>query len=326
MGKNTTRKRIIARISTAFMFIVSLFILAPLHVSGAEDAPVKIGVLAKRGPERCMEKWSRTAEYLTEKIPGKSFVIVPLDFEETYSAVENSKVDFILLNPSIYVELESLYGVSRIATLKNMRLGKISTKFGGVIFCRADRKDIIDTNDLRNKTFMAVKETSLGGWRMAWRELKEKGIDPYRDFKDLRFGGTHDAVVYSVRNGKVDAGTVRTDTLERMDMEGKISLKDFYVIHVPKGNVHLDVHLPFLHSTRSYPEWPFAKLRHTPDDLAEGVATALIAMPEDSPAAKAARCAGWTIPLDYQPVHECLKELRLGPYKDLGKITLTDVF
>ncbi|MBW2037967.1 MAG: hypothetical protein JRI41_10950, partial [Deltaproteobacteria bacterium] len=48
-------------------------------------------------------------------------------------------------------------------------------------------------------------------------------------------------------------------------------------------------------------------------------------MPPDSAAAKAARCAGWTIPLNYQPVHECLKELKLGPYKELGKITPVDV-
>ncbi|HBF43352.1 MAG TPA: hypothetical protein DDW42_06925 [Desulfobacteraceae bacterium] len=55
--------------------------------------------------------------------------------------------------------------------------------------------------------------------------------------------------------------------------------------------------------------------------MAEKVATALLEMPADSAAAIAGKCAGWTIPLNYQPVHECLKELRLGPYKDFGKIT-----
>ncbi|MCG2777151.1 MAG: PAS domain S-box protein, partial [Desulfobacterales bacterium] len=144
-----------------------------------------------------------------------------------------------------------------------------------------------------------------------------------RDFKELRFGGTHDTVVYAVRDGKVDAGTVRTDTLENMEIEGKINLKDFHVIHKHGGGL---VHLPFLHSTRSYPEWPFAKVKHTPDELAEKVATALLEMPKGSSAAKAARCAGWTIPLNYQSVHECLKELKVGPYRDLGKIIFSDVF
>ena len=47
----------------------------------------------------------------------------------------------------------------------------------------------------------------------------------------------------------------------------------------------------------------------------------MISMPSESEAARAARCAGWTIPLNYQPVHDCLKELRIGPYKEYGKIT-----
>ncbi|WP_457552170.1 PAS domain S-box protein [Desulfobacula sp.] len=41
---------------------------------------------------------------------------------------------------------------------------------------------------------------------------------------------------------------------------------------------------------------------------------------------KAASSGGWTIPLNYQSVHDCLKELKIGPYKDLGKITIQDFF
>ncbi|MCK4871609.1 MAG: PAS domain S-box protein, partial [Phycisphaerales bacterium] len=287
-------------------------------------AVVTIGVLAKRGSERCLEKWGPTATYLTEQIPGRRFEIVPLDFSDVDPTVERGEVDFILANPAIYVALEANYGATRIATLKNLQLNGVHTVFGGVIFHRADRSDIRSLDDLRGKHFMAVKENAFGGWLVAWRELKEHGIDPHRDFSELRFGGTHDAVVYAVRDGLVDAGTVRTDTLERMDAEGKIDLADFTVIHAHGGVDHSlgdEEHLPFLHSTRDYPEWPFAKARHTSDELAEQVAVALIGISPDSPAAGAARCAGWTVPLNYQPVHECLKELRVTPYEDFGRIT-----
>jgi len=318
MGKRMTRQ-----MSIACLFISLLFTLATQDVSRGQDTPVKIGVLAKRGPEMCLEKWSPTAEYLTASIPDKTFEIVPLDFDEIHFSVKKGELDFILANSSIYVELETWYGVSRIATLKNLRLGGVYTEFGGVIFCKANRADIRHLSDLKGKTFMGVEENSLGGWRMAWRELKEKGVDPYRDFAEVKFGGTHDVVVHAVRDGKVDAGTVRTDTLERMEIEGKIAVGDFYVIHEHKEEA---LHLSFLHSTRAYPEWPFAKIKHTPDELAEKVAVALLEMPRNSAAAKAARCAGWTIPLNYQPVHQCLKELKLGPYKDLDKITPLDIF
>ncbi len=307
----------------AVLIFFSLFFLLTSEVFCGEKTLVKIGVLAKRGTERCLQKWAPTAEYLTAKISGTNFIIVPLDFEKIYGVVENGEIDFILANSSIYVEFESRHGVNRIATLKNLHLeGAFTTVFGGVVFCRSDRDDIKYMADIKKKSFMAVKETSFGGWRMAWREFKEKGIDPFRDFKSIKFGGTHDAVVYAIKNGEADAGNVRTDTLERMAMEGKIDIKAFRVIN--KRNEQ-NVKFPFAHSTRLYPEWPFAKLNHTPDKLAEKVSMALIAMPKNSTAAMAARCSGWTIPLSYQPVHECLKKLHLCPYKSLGEITFADV-
>jgi signal transduction histidine kinase/PleD family two-component response regulator/HPt (histidine-containing phosphotransfer) domain-containing protein len=191
-----------------------------------------------------------------------------------------------------------------------------------VIFTRKERTDIRSLEDLKGKSFMAVEETSLGGWRAAWREFAAHGIDPYRDLKNFHFAGTHDAVVLAVRDGLTDAGTVRSDTLERMESENKIDLSDYFII--PVDSITND-DFPFVCSTRMYPEWPIAKMGHTSDELAEAVAIALLQMTPDSPAAVAARCAGWTTPLNYQSVHECLRELKVGPYRNLGKISFADV-
>jgi len=299
-----------------------VFALVPL--CGAQEAgeSVRIGVLAKRGPERCLEKWGPTAEYLTNEIPGYSFTIVPLGYDEVYPSIERAEADFVLANPSLYVAAELLCGASRIVTLENLQRDRAYTVYGGVVFCRADREDIQHLGDLKGKTFMAVAETSFGGWQMAWRELREQGIDPYRYFAELRFGGAHDAVVCAVRDGEIDAGTVRTDTLERMASEGEIGIREFRVIDQHSGD---GVDMPLLRSTRVYPEWPLAKAAHTSHELAKKVASALLRMSPDSPAAMAARCVGWTIPHNYQSVRECLKGLRVRPYEDYGKITVRDV-
>ena len=295
------------------------FLLATPVICSAK-VEVRLGVLAYRGYGEALKMWSPTAEYLTGKIPPIQFSVVPLDFHEIGPAVQEGKVDFVLANTSIYVELEALYGVTRISTLKNLRKGKAYTLFGGVIFCRNDRDDLKTLKDLKGKALMAVEETSLGGWRMAWLEFKKAGINPYKDFRGLQFGDTHDAVVYAVRDGKVDAGTVRTDTIERMASEGLIDPKIFRII-----NQQYAQNFPFALSTALYPEWPFAKVKHTSDDLSQKVAVALMSMPSDSPAAKSAKIAGWTTPLNYQPVHELMKELRVGPYKYPGKISLADL-
>jgi len=298
-----------------------LLVLLALLSSPARAAEVKIGVLALRGPQKVAEMWSATGRYLEAALPGNSFHIVPLDFDEVRQAVRQERVDFVLVNSSYYVELESIYGVSAIATLKDRFDGGTGfSAFGGVIFARADRSDIQALSDLRNKTFAAVDESSLGGWQVGWRELMHQGLDPARDFKKLSFEHIHDAVVYAVRDGRADAGTVRTEVLERMAKEGAIRLEDFFVL-----NQQHVAGFPLLLSTPLYPEWPLAKLRQVPGELAVQVAIALMQMPADAPAAQQAAISGWTLPLNYQPVHDALKELHLGPYAALNRLSTAEL-
>ena len=305
--------------------VLSLLLLGLISGNGEAAETIRIGVLAKRGAEYCLKKWGPTAEYLTREIPGYSFTIVPLGFNEVYPAVEKEEVDFILANPSYYVGLELRYGASRMVTLKNLRMGRPYTVFGGVIFRRADRNDIKDPADLEGKIFASPSKMSFAGWLAVCRELREHGIDPYKDFARIDFTGTHDAVVYAVRDGKADAGSVRTDLLERMAKEGLIRLDDFHVFpYTASGN--RGVHFPFLRSTRLYPEWPFAKVAHTPEKLAEKVAVALLEISPDTAAARAGGYAGWTIPENYQSAHDCLKYLHAGPYRDYGKMTFREMF
>lgn len=306
----------------AVLILIIAFLAPSPGAPLAEEQPVKIGVLAIRGKERCLKEWTPTAKYLAHTLHERSFVVIPLAFDKVNSAVRDGEVDFILANSSFYVEQQRIYHVAAIATMKNRVLGMETTEYGGVVFCRQDRSDIRRFSDLKGKDFMATSEDSFGGWQAAWRELKAAGVDPYRDFARLSFGGIHDAVVYAVENGTVDAGTVRTDVLEQMASEGKIKLEEFFVLNAHPAAQHT---LPFLHSTPAYPEWPFSKLAQVPDMLAEEVAVALIRMPADSEAARAAGYAGWTVPLNYQPVADCLEVLRLGPYKDLGGFTFGDV-
>ncbi len=312
----------IRRNNVLFSLFLFLSIVACLPALADQSRRAKIGVLAKRGIDQCLAEWQPTADYLSQNIPGMAFEILPLDYQDIYKAVEKKQVDFILANPFFYVGIERWYGANRIATLKNSYKGIICKTYGGVIFWRKNRKDIRHLEDISGKRFMAANEYSLAGWIIIWRELKERGLDPYQDLSTLNFGGNHDNVVYSVLNGQIDAGGVRTGILERMQAEGKIRMEDFTVLENLTGQPS---RLPFVCTTREYPEWPMAKLADTPDELAEEVAAMLVQLSPDAPAAIKAKIAGWTIPLNYQSVHQCLRYLKLGPYKDLGKITLKDV-
>jgi phosphate/phosphite/phosphonate ABC transporter binding protein len=276
---------------------------------------VKIGVLAKRSDSIARLKWSETARYLSEQIPGHEFTIVPLSFEALFESVAKSEVDFVLTNTMYYVELEYRYGISRIATLVNTSSeGYALTSFGGVIFTQK-KSGIKELSDLKGKRFGAVNINSFGGWVMAQKELKDHGIEA-EDFSEFKFYGSHDDVVLAVKNGEIDAGTVRTDTIERMTDEGVIDFHDCQILSAKQYD-----DFPYLVSTPLYPEWPFAKLSSTSQALANKVLIALLQMPSDSKAAKDSHVSGWTIPLDYSKVHLLLETLNLGPYAEYKKIT-----
>ncbi len=298
-----------------------LFLLLPLIYGPvqAEDRLIRIGVLSHRGSQATYDTWSPTATYLGRVIQGHNFEVVPLDFSEVDPAVKFGQVDFILANPGIYVNLEVRYRISRIATLNNLVGQNTNNVFGGVIFTRRDRRDINTLEDLKGKSLMAVAASSLGGFQMSWREMHAQGLNPYRDSSSFSFGGIHDEVVRAVRDGRVEVGMIRTDILERMAAANQIKLEDFKII-----NPRVNPGFLLSRSTRLYPEWPFSKVLHTSNELAQQVAIALLNMPKNHPAALAGHYAGWTIPLDYQSVHDLFKELHLPPYENVGRFTLAD--
>lgn len=289
---------------TSIIFMALIFCLS---FSTYSKADFKIGVLAKRGAPKCMKKWGATGAYLSGKL-GTKCTIIPLKFVAIEPAVKDGKIDFMLANSSFFVQMEKKYHVHAIATLINSRKGKALKEFGGVILVRND-SPIQTLAQIKGKKFMCVKYSSFGGGQMAWRLLLESGIDPQKDCAVFLEGKKHDNVVLAVKNGAVDVGTVRSDTLERMQDEGKIKMSDFRIIHRIKDE------FPFVHSTLLYPEWPMAACVDTDKGLAQKVADALTGMPSDAVSAKSAKIVGWTEPSDYKSVAECLKTIKYGAFK-----------
>ncbi len=292
--------------------------------SGLGSTDIRIGVLAKRGETEARRRWEPLARYLDHALPRWRFYIIPLSFDRVRPAVRARQVDFVLVNPSLYVDLEMNYGVSAVATMKYRWQGGEFVEFGSVIFTRSDRQDIGNLGDLRGKRLMVVDEDSLGGFQAAALELVRAGIALPGDVSRLESAGTHDAVVYAVRNGEADAGVVRTGILERMAEEGKIRLSAFKVLG--RRGPPRTATPPFLRSTPLYPEWPIAKTPHVGDGVARKVAVALMALSASDPAAREAGIAGWTVPSSYQRVHLLLRELRMGPHaRPLVRLTMDDI-
>jgi two-component system sensor histidine kinase TtrS len=265
---------------------------------------IKFGVLAKRGVPKAFEQWGPTADYLSTKL-STNCVLVPLKFAEIEPALKRGEIHFLLANSAFYARYEKQYNLKAICTMINRKKDTALEQFGGVLFTRSN-SSIRNIQDIKGKKMMCVKYSSFGGAQMAWRLLLESGVDPKKDCSAFLQGGSHDNVVLAVKDRKADVGTVRSDTLERMEAEGKINLSDFRIINQIKDS------FPFVHSTRLYPEWPVAACSITDRKLAKKVAKALILMNFSHEAMAASKVYKWTYPANYADVTECLRVIGIN--------------
>lgn len=295
--------------------LVRLLWIALLGVTITAEAdplpqPLKIGVLAYKGKEAALREWAAHADYLSRRLAPLRFEAVPLGYEgdELTHAVATHRVDFVITNPGHYIELELAGHATRIATRRMQGPAGILDRFGGTAVTRAGRVDLTDYRSLKGKQVLIPSTSSLGGWQVHLREGLAQGID-LREESRITELHDHQKVISAVLRGEADAGFVRSDLIEEMARDGRLDPQRLRLI-----NPRQEPGYPYLLSTRLYPEWPFALVHGTDPDLAVRVLAALLEIPADSPAARAAGIQGWTVPGDYHTLADLYREARLGPF------------
>lgn len=271
---------------------------------------MNIGVMVRSDNIHTMDKWNLTADYLNSESDTHVFQLVPMEFHN-FTKIQENEIDFIICNPWMYAEAENKYGITRIATRTNVWENKTYTTHGAVFITRANRTDVNSLEDLRAKSFMYVDNASFASYLITLHELQQNGFE-HNLFGQVSFSGNSSEIVFAVRDGKVDAGAIRTGTLEYMDAESLINIEDFKVL-----NQQDTKDFPFLLSSNLYPEWAFARTKNISDELVEEVVIALLNMPDEE--------GGWTVPQDYQQVHGLMLDLRIGPYENYGKMSTTEI-
>jgi len=292
--------------------ILLLLVLSVLFNQSLLAQDYRVAVRAHNGVEHAFTQWQETLNALSKAIPEHSFKLVPIiSLKEITLAAERGEFDFILTNPSSYVELNILHDARVLVTLNNKRADTAQSRFGSVIFTHAGNDHILSIQDLKNTTVMAVSEPAFGGWRVAWLEMLKHGIDPYKDLKAVKFTNskTQAEVVNAVRDGIVEVGVVRTDQLERMANSGKADLRYFRILNSKDTPA-----FPFFHSTELYPEWAFAAMPSVPDSHSQSVKKALQSIQPSSHAARKGQYVGWINPLDYTSAENLMKRLQVGPF------------
>ena len=297
---------------TVLAGLACLGLLRPVAAADATDAqakPLVLGVFAFLPKPIIEERFAALGRYLSEHVPGHTVKVVPMWNDELEAAVTARTVDFVLTNPTHYVQLRDSNLLSGALATMVMRQGEqVVHGIGGVIVRRAERSDLRTLADLKGRRIAIAGKHFLGTYMAPAVELQRAGVD----ISTLTWVETTqpvDQVITSVLAGKADAGFVRTGVLEDLVTEGKLNPTELSIINPLQHPGYA-----FVSSTRLYPEWPFLSVAHVDGEVSRRVSAALFSLQPKHPAALAAGIYGFTIPADYAAVEQGMRELRMPPY------------
>lgn len=292
---------------TWFRYTFFLLLIALTSV-GAQPAkqPTEITIAIQSHLDKgvAYQKWQKTANYLTKRIPNVDFNIFliesPKDELLIYQMAANQKVDYVITQPITAIELNRLHDTN-IELTKNDQSGV--SQMGSVIFTSSENHAINNIESLKGNSLAASAPDRLGGWVLALDYMVEQGIKPYQDFSKIDFLGTQHNIVNAVVGGLVDAGVVRTGVIESMIRQGKVDPVQIKVL-ADKQN------FPYLLSTNLAPEWAFSSLKHTNAVLTKKIKHHLLDYKYND------QTSQWIAPLDYESIRTLLRKHRIGSYKD----------
>ncbi|SNB58889.1 PAS domain S-box-containing protein/diguanylate cyclase (GGDEF) domain-containing protein [Marinobacter sp. es.042] len=297
-----------------FLFATEFVAIA----SANADETLTLGVFAYRPDDVLRERYQPLTDYLTLET-GIQIELEILNQENMSRAIAANRLDFFLTNPSHFLLIRSERSLTGVLATLVRRSGQSATgSLGGVIFTRAERDDIEQLADIRDKTIASPGVHFLGGYQTQVLELMDAGID-IRRVNLIRFMGTHDRVVRSVLSGDADVGFIRTSILEQMAQEDP----DLFT-RVKVLNRQRLAGFPYVVSTRLYPEWPVVALPHVNERAVRRIASALFAIEPEDEVALSVGISGFSPPADYQSVEYLARTLRVPPYDQAPQLTWVD--
>ncbi|MFV8460544.1 sensor histidine kinase [Vibrio campbellii] len=276
------------------------------------DQTIEVGVLAIRGKLAAQQRWQPTMDWLSERIPGKHFVLKPFNLEEMAEAVKKVEVDFVITNPGQAVRLGRQYDLSWMATMTSHNYDDqsvSSTRSIGSALVVRRMSPYISFEQLSGKPIAAVSENAFGGYLTMRYQVMQEGLNPNQFFSNTHFlGFPIDASLYQLREGHIEAAVVPACLVENMISEGLLVADQYRVIgnQAPEG-FRCQV------STPLYSNWSFAKTERASSSLAKQMSQVLFSMPKSSAPAIAANASGWTSPTSLLPIDKLYQQLDMHP-------------
>lgn len=301
------------------LLLIVLLLLPGLALSAQQR--LVLGVSAWMDTGNIHEDFQPLADYLGQSLGDVQVELQVLDEAGMNQAVANHQLDMVFTNPSHYILLRSESALTgALATVVRLVDGEPTSALGGVILVRSDDQHLLRLQDLRGRRIAHAGSGFLGGYQAQLWEARRQGVDLRRD-ASLLARGDHLQAVRALLAGEVDAAFALTGVLEYMVASGEVQDGQLRVLNRQPLPGY-----PWQTSTRLYPEWPFLALPHVDQQQVRRIASALLGLDWQHPAAARAGIDGFAPPADYMAVEQVARDLRLPPYDVLPEFTLADTW
>lgn len=193
---------------------------------GSADKPIVMAFVPSGDTGKIATAGNAIADCLN-KITGLTFQVeVGTSNRAAADAMGAGKAQIGFLNTFTILLAEKLYGIVPVmAVVRNYSTNDVDPDkalagqketFYKAEFLANAASGITGFADLKGKTFCFVEPASTSGYIIPRMILKQKGIDPDKDFASTTNAGSHNNVAIAVYKGDCDAGVayvdIRTDT------------------------------------------------------------------------------------------------------------------
>ncbi len=229
-------KRIIALGLVTIGLIGSGLIGLDLIGSSTQAAPdrtgwpkeLTFGVIPAEASQEISTRFKPLVDHLERKLGIKVKSYLGADYAAVVVGMQSGTVDLAYLGPLSYVLAARQSGAQAFARENTLKTG---AGYSSVIVSKASSQ-IKKLEDARGKSFAFVDPQSASGYLLPMIHfLQDKKFKPEQFFKNVKFGGSHEANIEAVIEGEIDVAATNDREIEIAIRDGEIkSARDLNVL------------------------------------------------------------------------------------------------
>jgi phosphonate transport system substrate-binding protein len=204
---------------------ILLTLLGVMFAASASAQTLKVSAIPDESPTELQRKFVPLGKYL-EKATGMKVEFTPVtDYAATVEGLAAGKLDMVWYGGFTFVQAHVRTKGTAIPLVQREE----DEKFRSVFIAKAG-SGIAKLADLKGKNFTFGSVSSTSGHLMPRSFMLKEGLNPDTDMR-IAFSGAHDATVFQVAGGKVDAGALNISVWEKLIDEKRVDPKQVQVFY-----------------------------------------------------------------------------------------------